>query len=112
MHWELHHTEQHEGFVIKLYTAPEEDSPKDYFASGDAAADAEILRNIEEGLYEWFVVKVTASKAGIELGEDYLGGCCYSSVAGFMTPGGYWPDMRSQVIESAKAKLIELGDRS
>jgi hypothetical protein len=56
----------------------------------------------------WFCAKVTAHKAGVELADDYLGGCCYASVAEFVEPGCYYDDMRASVIEQAKAKLAQL----
>lgn len=108
MRGEIVHTEEWEGFKVTLELLPEDDDPRGHFASGNDEDDADIVRKIESGYYLWFVAKVSASKAGIVLGTDYLGGCCYKSAADFMAPDGYYPQMRKDAITEARAKLNEL----
>lgn len=110
---ELIHTEEFEGFTVRFYAQPEEDDPSGCFASGDDEADAETLHRIENGTYLWFMVECVASKEGVDLGHDYLGGCCYESCAEFLgRPGfgleGYAFDMRLEAVEQAKATLAKL----
>ncbi len=105
---DLRHTEEFEGFTIRFYREDEDMSPVGQFASGDDALDAEVLRKIESGEYDWFCVKVTASKAGIELASTYLGGCCYESFEEFLTPDGYAFDMRSEAVDEARKVLAQL----
>lgn len=107
-HWELMHSDEVRGFDIALHFGPEYDDPRGHFASGDYEADAEIVRKIEDGTYLWFCARVTASREGVVLGTDYLGGCCYESVADFIASDGYYPDMVGEAISEARAKLANL----
>lgn len=102
------HEENYEGFTIRFYVEPEDESPRGQFMNEDGSDDEEILAKIEDGTYEWFCVKVTASKAGVELATDYLGGCCYASYEDFLTPDGYAADMRATVVEEARKTLAAL----
>ena len=97
----------YEGFTVRFYAEPELDSPDGHFASGDAEADAETIRKIECGDYLWFQVACEASKNGVLLGRDYLGGCCYATYDDFMSDG-YASDMRDEAISDAKATLAKL----
>ena len=101
------HTEVREGFEIKLYLLPEFDELDWDFESEDDRL--EVLRKINNGTYMWFCAKVTASREGVELAADYLGACCYGSVAEFIAPNGHYTDMCSTVIIEAKAVLTKLG---
>lgn len=102
MDWDLIHAETREGFDIRYYAAAEDEQPEGHFDDG-----GETARLIREGRYDWFVAKVTASKAGVELADDHLGGCCYETAGDFVGPG-YYEDMVGIVIERARAKLGEL----
>ncbi len=102
MDQELVHTEECQGFTIKLYLCPEYDSPDWDFESEEEKA--ELLRKIDNCDVLWFCAKVTASKHNIELAYDYLGGCCYDSIEQFITDGTY-ADMKDSVIAEAKQTL-------
>lgn len=104
---ELAHEEVREGFTIRLYLCEEDMSPSDSFDYEEEDM-ADLLEKIDRGVYLWFMAKVTASKAGVELGADYLGGCCYESAEDFMAEGGYWEDMVSEALEEARKKITEL----
>lgn len=104
----LVHEETREGFTIRFFAQPEEISPRGQFQNEDGSDDEETISKIEDGTYAWFCAKVTASKAGVTLGADYLGACCYDSEAAFVTPDGYYPDMVNAAIEEAKATLATL----
>lgn len=104
-HQELLHTEIQDGFEINLYALPEYDSPDWDFENEEEKA--QLLKRIDRGQVLWFCAKVTASKAGVELGSDYLGGCCYDSIEQF-TSDGYYADMKATAINEAKAKIQEL----
>lgn len=103
MTWDLIHAETREGFDIRYYAAPEQDDPRGHFDD-----DGQTARAIAAGRYEWFVAKVTASKAGVELADDHLGGCCYETALDFVEPG-YYEDMVDIVIGRARAALLALG---
>jgi hypothetical protein len=55
----------------------------------------------------YFIAKVTASKHGIELGTDYLGGCCYDRISEFLNDP-YFSDMVDNVITEAKETIKKL----
>lgn len=65
-------------------------------------------RKIDLGELEWFCAKITASKNGIELAEDYLGACCYATYEDFINLDCYYGDMVKTVIEQAKQAIIDL----
>jgi len=99
-YWELDDEQERDGFTIRTYVAPE-----DYAPDFD---DGEVLQGINDGLYVWFQVKVSAWKAGVELGTAYMGGCCYESTKDFIEPGDYWEDMVEEAIAEAKKTIEEL----
>jgi hypothetical protein len=103
MNWQHIHDEDFAGFRIDVYAGPEDTDPRDLF---DVDAD-EVCRDINEGRLEWFVAKVTASREGVTMGEDYLGGCCYESVRDFLQDG-YYTDMVDRAVADARAKLALL----
>jgi hypothetical protein len=102
MHRDLIHTDTKDGFRIAYYACEESLSP------GDALLDAEACRQIDDGTFCWFMAEVTASKNGIELGTDYLGGCCYESPHEFISHSGYYPDMVDRAITEAKEVIARL----
>ena len=109
MYQELIHTENCDGFDISFYALPEESHPRDSF--DDTCHDiTEICRKIDNGTFAWFIAKVTASKAGIELASDYLGGCLYESCKQFVTDNDYYADMKARVIEEAKQTIHILAE--
>lgn len=108
--YELRHTEEREGFTIKLHTRYEEDQPDWDFNSEEDKQ--ELLRKIENGSVEWFITKVTAEKNGIVLGTDYLGGCCYESISDFIKPGDYYDSMVCEAIRQANKAIVTLTNES
>lgn len=105
---ELIHVENRDGFTLATYRLPEFDAPEGHFCSGDDDADAQLCADIHSGRYDWFAVEVCASREGVELASDYLGGCCYSSAADFVTAGDYWPDMCAEAVTAARAVIGRL----
>ncbi len=104
-HFETVHTEDFAGFRIELSMAPEDMRPDWDFESPED--EAETLRKIDNGSLLWFVAKVTASRKGIVLGTDYLGGCCYELVKDFLQDG-YYVDMIDTAVAEARKTLEEL----
>lgn len=104
--YEIVHTEEREGFTVNLSFGPEDMQPDWDFES--EAGRQEVLRKIDAGILLWFVARVTVSKAGVELGSDYLGGCCYESVEQFMELDGYYPGMVNQAMAEARATMAKL----
>jgi hypothetical protein len=104
--WETVHTAQVAGFDIELAMQPETYQPDWEFHT--EAERQQLLEDIDSGNMLWFAARVTASKAGVVLSKDYLGGCCYESIEDFMEPGGYYTSMLESAIEQARDKLAEL----
>jgi hypothetical protein len=104
----LRHTEEREGFTIKLYTTWEDSSPDWELSEEDSK---QLLEDIENGKLEWFIAKVTAEKMGIELASDYLGGCCYRTIEKFIADS-YYRDMVDTVIIEARQRIQQLKELS
>ena len=92
------------GFIIDFYACEEYTSPRGQFQNEDGSDDEETIGRIRDGTYAWFCAKVTASRAGVVLGTDYLGGCCYDSPQQFWDMGdGYY---KSNMIAAAIAEAV------
>lgn len=100
---ELISTTEQDGFEIRFYTMPEALHPDDCYFDDDGFT----ARQVAEGNLAWFTACVTASKAGIVLGKDYLGGCCYETAEEFLESLSY-EDMIRNAIDAARGKLAEL----
>lgn len=91
-----------DGFDIRFSVFPELSHPNDHFDDDGATA-----RAIDAGEYEWFVACVTASKNGIDLHDEYLGGCCYTNAEAFVGDA-YFDDMVNEAISMAKQNIEAL----
>lgn len=111
--WELIDTHTRDWFIIRTYTSPETDDPRDHFLTeGEAQMGLNeslysVVEDIEQGNLAWFTVKVEASKNGIVLADEYLGGCCYQSVRDFLG-GMCHVDMCLDAVTDAKQTLKDL----
>lgn len=99
------HTEDRAGFKIDFYALEDHNDVADQFEDADAA---EIMAQLEAGDLVKFTAKITASKNGIELASDYLGGCFYKDEKDFVNNDCYYGDMVQTVIEEAKKAIIDL----
>ena len=114
MHIDQKHLGEIDGFDISAYLLGNDEAY--YYGEEDDA------RRIaaENGNWCYVGTIVTASKAGVELGRASLWGSEYGSLPGveeFVNPldgdgeefvNGYGPDLISEAIDEAKAKLTEL----
>ena len=96
-----------DGFDIVLSVTPESYEPDWDFETEDERM--EVCSRINNGSLLWFCAKVTASKNGIELASDYLGGCCYESIEEF-TKDAYFEGMVEQTIEEATNAIKSLSE--
>lgn len=99
------HSEERDGFKIDFYAVEDFQDVRGQFEDDDAA---EIIAQLEAGDLVQFTAKVTASKNGIELASDYLGGCFYKDEIDFVNNDDYYGDMVRTVIEEAKKAIIDL----
>lgn len=101
------HTEDRNGFKIDFYAVEDFQDVRGQFEDDDAA---EIIAQLEAGDLVQFTAKVTASKNGIELASDYLGGCFYKDEKDFVNNEDYYGDMVQTVIAEAKQAIIALNE--
>ena len=103
--YESVHKTNIDGFDIDLSIMPE-DTPIDWDFESEEEKQ-HLLDRINDGELLYFVAKVTASKHGIELGTDYLGGCCYDRVSEFLNDP-YFAQMMDSAIDEAKNNINKL----
>ena len=104
-YWETVHAELRDGFKVELAIAPE-DKP----LTGDYESEEqrqELVDRIDNGELLWFVARVTASRHGVTLGTDYLGGCCYDSVQEFLRDD-YYDGMVEEALGDARRMIEKL----
>lgn len=96
--------------MIEVVAEFDEDYPiEGHFATGDDAADRELLGEIRFRLangdvWAWASVKITATYDGVTGESGWLGACSYGSERDFRCDG-YFEDLRDEAIEDLKLKL-------
>jgi len=105
---------ERDGFTVIVDKTYEDFNPRDHFESDDMD---EILRKIDNGTYEWFMLRVRVLVEGLELGSAYLGGCLYEDPREVLSDGTAedfiaeaMKEAKSQVYRMSK-KFAELSDR-
>lgn len=106
-YWEEISRDTVDGFDIVFSVAPEDMHPGDSF-DPECFDIPQLCEDINRGRYSWFIARVQAFRAGVELAADYLGGCLYDSPADFVKAGDYYADMVDTVTREARAKIEEL----
>ena len=106
-YWEQISRETVNGFDIVFSVAPEDMHPGDSF-DPECFDIPQLCEDIDRGRYSWFIARVQAFRAGVELAADYLGACLYDSPADFVRAGDYFADMVDTVTREARAKIEEL----
>ena len=104
--YETIHKTTSAGFDIVFSVTHEDCAPDWDFDTEEDKQD--LLRRINNGDLVWFVARVQAFKNGIELGTDYLGGCCYNSYMQFVEENGYYADMVESAISEARETIAKL----
>jgi hypothetical protein len=95
------HTETRDGFKVTLLVTPEYEDPEHHFD------DPETVEAINSGKYEWFIARVVVEYDDVELGDDYLGACCYENYRDFIRDG-YYDDMVDNAMSEARERLVRL----
>jgi hypothetical protein len=97
---------EREGFEIIVDKSYEDLNPRDSF--DDTCCDIEeIIKDIDRGHLDWFMLRVRALVDGHELGSAYLGGMLYEDPSECLTDGSA-EDMISEAIEEAKKEARRL----
>lgn len=95
---------ERDGFTVIVDKTYEDFNPRDHFEADDMD---EILRKIDNGTYEWFMLRVRVLVEGLELGSHYLGGCLYSDAREVLTDGTA-EDCIGEALKEAKSQVYRM----
>ena len=97
---------EREGFKIIVDKSYEDLNPRDCF--DESCTDIEeIIKDIERGHLDWFMLRVRALVDGHELGSAYLGGMLYEDPTECLTDGSA-EDMICEAIAEARKEAQRL----
>ena len=98
-------TYQREGYEIIVDKSWEDLNPRDMF--DDCHDVEEIIKDIDRGHLEWFMLRVRVLVEGLELDSEYLGGCLYADPKECLTDGTA-EDLIAQSMDNAKKQVYRL----
>jgi len=98
---------EREGFTVIVDKTYEDINPRDHFEDDNMD---EILRKIDNGTYEWFMLRVRVLVEGLELGSAYLGGCLYEDAREVLSDGTA-EDFIDEAMKEARPKVYALKQR-
>ena len=96
-----------DGFDIVVDKTYEDMHPRDHFEDDNMD---EIIRKIDNGTYDWFMLRVRVLVEGLELGSSYLGGCLYEDPNEVLTDG-IAEDFIAEAMKEAKTKVYALSKK-
>ena len=97
---------ERDGFTIIVDKTYEDINPSDLF--DDSVCDIkQIYEDINNGQLDWFMLRVRVLVEGLELAEEYLGGCLYKDAREVLTDGTA-EDLIDQALTLAKMKVYRL----
>ena len=97
---------ERDGYDIIVDKTYEDLNPRDSF--DDTVCDIdEIIKDIDRGHLEWFMLRVRVLVEGLELGSAYLGGCLYEDPKEILTDGTA-EDFIAEAMVEAKSKVYRL----
>jgi hypothetical protein len=103
-HYDELATYQREGYEIIVDKTWEEIDPRGQFDTEDAD---EICAKINDGTYDWFMLRVRVLVEGLEIAYHYLGGCCYEDARQVLTDGTA-EDCIGEALREAKGQVYRL----
>ena len=77
---------EREGFDIIVDKTWEDLNPRDCFDWTEEEMD-QLIKDIDQGKYDWFMLRVRALVDGHEMGSSYLGGMLYEDPLECLTDG-------------------------
>ena len=96
---------ERDGFTVIVDKSYEDLDPRDMF--DDTVSDVEeIIKDINRGHLEWFMLRVRVMVDGLELGSHYLGGCLYEDPKEILTDGTA-EDCISEALHEAKSQVYK-----
>ena len=97
---------ERDGYDIIVDKTYEDLNPRDSF--DDTVTDIdEIIKDIDRGHLDWFMLRVRVMVEGLELGSAYLGGCLYEDPKEVLTDGTA-EDFIAEAMVEAKSKVYRL----
>ena len=97
---------ERDGYDIIVDKTYEDLDPRDSF--DDSVCDVnEIIKDIDRGHLEWFMLRVRVLVEGLELGSAYLGGCLYEDPREILTDGTA-EDFIAEAMVEAKSQVYRL----
>ena len=97
---------ERDGYDIIVDKTYEDLNPRDSF--DDTVTDIdEIIKDIDRGHLDWFMLRVRVMVEGLELGRAYLGGCLYEDPKEILTDGTA-EDFIAEAMVEAKSKVYRL----
>jgi len=97
---------ERDGYDIIVDKTHEDLDPRDSF--DDTITDInEIIKDIDRGHLEWFMLRVRVLVEGLELGSAYLGGCLYEDPREILSDGTA-EDFITEAMVEAKSKVYKL----
>ena len=106
-HYDLIERFERDGFTVIVDKTYEDINPRDHFEDDNID---EILRKIDNGTYEWFMLRVRVLVEGLELGSAYLGGCLYEDAREVLSDGTA-EDFIDEAMKEAKAQVYRLSKK-
>jgi hypothetical protein len=97
---------ERDGYDIIVDKTYEDLDPRDCFDESCCDID-EIVKDIDRGHLEWFMLRVRVLVEGLELGSAYLGGCLYEDPREILTDGNA-EDFIAEAMVEAKSKVYRL----
>jgi len=99
-------TYERDGFTVIVDKTYEDMHPRDSFDDSCHDID-EICRKIDNGTYDWFMLRVRVMVEGLELSSQHLGGCLYKDAREILTDGTA-EDIIDQAMTDAKRQVYRL----
>lgn len=104
-YWDELATYDRNGYEIIVDKSYEDLNPRDMF---DECHDVdEIIKDIERGHLDWFMLRVRVLVEGLEISSEYLGGCLYEDPKEILTDGTA-EDLISTAMDDAKKQVYRL----
>jgi len=95
------------GLTVIVDKTYEDISPRDLFEESDVD---EIIRKIDRGIYDWFMLRVRVMFEDLELASEYLGGCCYENAKEVLTDG-VADDLIFEAMDHAQKRVADLANK-
>ena len=97
-------TYERDGFTVIVDKTYEDLHPRDMFESDDVD---EIIKDIDRGHLEWFMLRVRVLVEGLELSREHLSGCLYEDPKEILTDGCA-EDIIDTALTDAKKQVYRL----